>query len=172
MPAGRPDKLTEERHEHMMNLFRNGASNSVAADMSGISEKTIYTWLEKGKADEKEGNDTKFARFLHDFKKHKGSYDFKNIDIISEAAETQWQAAAWMLERRRPKEFGRNISTIKDVKFQHENRDDFITQLFSLVGDGDITIDDAMKLAKIKFDSDSTEFKTEFMTRLKALEDE
>lgn len=172
MTAGRPDKLTEARHDYIMELYRKGATNSMAADMSGVCEKTIYRWVEQGKADEEVGLDSKFVKFLHGYKKERGSYDFQALDSIKLASETQWQAAAWLLERRRSKDFGRNVVEREVIKIDPTDREKFINQIIEMVADKIITVSEGLALAKIKLDSDNTEYKTELLDRVKALEAE
>ena len=46
--AGRKTKLTPERQEKILDCVRIGMSNKAAAQMAGISEKTLYNWIECG----------------------------------------------------------------------------------------------------------------------------
>ena len=49
--AGRKTKLTPERQEKILDCVRIGMSNKAAAQMAGISEKTLYNWIECGEKD-------------------------------------------------------------------------------------------------------------------------
>ena len=49
--AGRKTKLTPERQEKILECVRLGMSNKAAAQVAGISEKTLYNWIECGEKD-------------------------------------------------------------------------------------------------------------------------
>ena len=49
--AGRKTKLTPERQEKILDCVRIGMSNRAAAQVAGISEKTLYNWIECGEKD-------------------------------------------------------------------------------------------------------------------------
>jgi len=47
MPAGRPDKYNEERHEQACDMAREGASLAGCGRAAGVHTDTIKRWLEK-----------------------------------------------------------------------------------------------------------------------------
>lgn len=99
----RPSKFTPELGEKVVTALRAGCYAETAAAYAGISKNTLYRWLREGeraKSGEK-----------HEWKLH---YDRALIESelvalgrIRKAAERNWQAAAWYLERRKPHEWGR-----------------------------------------------------------------
>ena len=48
--AGRPTKLTPERQDRLLEAIRKGHSNRDACALCGITEATLYGWIERGKA--------------------------------------------------------------------------------------------------------------------------
>ena len=70
-----------------------GCSNKDAASLVAISEETFYSW-QKSKPE-----------FSESIKKAQASRKQHLIRLIFKAAEKQWQAAAWYLERVYPEEF-------------------------------------------------------------------
>ena len=72
-----------------------GFTNRDAATMAGIHEDTFYDWMKK------------FPDFSESIKKTEILRKLTLIGNIFKASETEWQAAAWYLERTYRKEFGR-----------------------------------------------------------------
>ena len=74
-----------------------GSTRAHAAAYAGISERALYTWLKRG-AEEKGGL---FVQFVQDVKKAEGQCTHSMLTVIQKAAESDWKAAAWCLERCR-----------------------------------------------------------------------
>ena len=96
-------KLTEELIEVMCGLKAKGMHNKDICMAVGIHEATLYRWLNKPSA--------RLHRVLsEEFKKAEARYKQELLDTIrgSALAKRQyWTAAAWLLERKYPEEFGR-----------------------------------------------------------------
>ncbi len=83
--------------------IENGVSFEHAALLVGVNRRTFYEWRKKGKtaqsgtfkelADALELADAKFIQ--------------RSLAIITVHGRSQWQACAWLLERRHPEMFGR-----------------------------------------------------------------
>ncbi len=121
----RPTKLTAELAKQIAGLISAGHYGEVAAQMSGISERTYYDWLARGaaalKAAEASGEDVPaseapFASFASGVYVAKGLAEARFLKVVTDAAldeETpNLQAAQWLLERTRPERFGRR-DTVK-----------------------------------------------------------
>ena len=104
-----------------------------ACRVAGINETTFYRWLKRGAT----GKSGKFCRFRQSLKEAEADFKASNLAVIQRAAleprvttrervrqnldgsvvkeivkETRppaWQAAAWLLERKFPGEFGRRV---------------------------------------------------------------
>lgn len=102
---GRKTKLTPELQEEICKYIKQGNYAKTACLLCNISEATYYNWLERGKTS-KSG---KYVEFLESIKKAEKFADAYFVQIIRKAAEKHpmnWTAAAWLLERRSPQEWG------------------------------------------------------------------
>lgn len=98
-------KLTPALIEKIVGYLRAGAYVETAAAAAGISKQTLYTWLRRA-VDENE-EDPIFAKFAAAVEEAQALAEVRDIALIGKAAETQWQAAAWRLERKSPERWGR-----------------------------------------------------------------
>ncbi len=104
--GGRPTKLTQDLAEKIVEAIRGGNYAQVAAATAGISEETFYTWLKRGK-DEAEGI---YREFSDAVLAASGEAEQEKLDRLRRevlAEDGDWKAAAWWLERRFPKRWGK-----------------------------------------------------------------
>ena len=96
-------KITEDLIKIICELKGKGMSNKDICMAVGIHEATLYRWLNKPSA--------RLHRVLsEEFKKAEARYKQERLDTIRGAALAKrqyWTAAAWLLERKYPEEFGR-----------------------------------------------------------------
>lgn len=115
--GGRPTKLTPELQEEICKAIRAGNYIETAAAFAGISKNTLYEWMKRG-AREKERlaknprakvkkSEAPFVEFSDAVEKALAAAEVRDVMLIGKAAETQWQAAAWRLERKFPERWGR-----------------------------------------------------------------
>ena len=124
---GRPSKLTDILVKEICQYISDGNTFERACRLSNISDSVFYSWKARGEK-EKEG---KFADFLEATLKAGEQFKQTNINIIQEAAKDgTWQAAAWLLERKHPEEFGRRdrVAISMDSKI-----DTFITAVKEII---------------------------------------
>ena len=109
-PIGRPPKLTPEMIEQICDLLIQGSTIAGAAMLTGISESTIYRWLAMGKA---EGADSIFVELVARVAEAIESSEFELLQRmrIAGSKPDHWRATAWMLERRFPEKYGKNVIT-------------------------------------------------------------
>lgn len=81
----------------------------IAAQLAGISESTLYSWLEKGRA----GGGDCYQDFLEKTTRAKAEAEAKLIKNIRINSADDWRAAAWILERRHPSRWA-NAQRIRD----------------------------------------------------------
>lgn len=110
--SGRPSKFTPERCDDIVHDIGNRIPYALAAQANGISEKTLYNWLEIGEKHQLEGIDSDYTVFLQAVKKAERERMKKHLDIIADRPE-RWTADAWILERRWHKYFGNNAQLIE-----------------------------------------------------------
>lgn len=144
--------LTDEVHDRIVGTLRLGNYVEHAASYAGISRATLYNWLKKGdEAREKRENgieldetEERYARFSEDVDNARATAVVRNVSIIQQAAQTNWQAAGWWLERTAPQHFGRQMRT--EVSGPNQGpvqvsvtRDDLIEEITRLL---DVVTDD------------------------------
>ena len=99
----RSTKLTEDLIERAAALKADGLNNVDIAAALDVSESTFYRWLQKP--------NTKLKRaFSESLKKAEALYKKELMTTIRDAAASKasfWTAAAWLLERKYPNEFGK-----------------------------------------------------------------
>src|SRR5579862_1944907 len=102
---GRPDKLTPEVARQITNAIGAGNYIDTGAAFGGISKVTFYAWLRRGRR-EKTG---KYRQLVRDVEKAAAQAEVRDVSVIARAAEKDWRAAAWRLERRHPSRWGRRL---------------------------------------------------------------
>lgn len=138
-PGGRPSKLTPMTLDRLCYAIRIGASYEHAAAYAGIDRVTFYRWrtiadgLAKG--DVEEADRAEFVEFCNALKSAEAEGAVGLLESIAAAAgadpggdvpaehmtrttrgdRSQWQAGAWILERRWPEMYGKR----EKVEMQH-----------------------------------------------------
>ena len=85
---GRPSKYTPEVVETIINSIRKGATHGLACQAAGIGEQTFYGWMKD------------FPEFSDRVKAVESEAAERWLAYIESSAPKEWQAAAWLLERR------------------------------------------------------------------------
>lgn len=109
---GRRHKLTPVVQQTIVQALNVGATHEQACGFAGIDHATFYRWLEKG-ADGRQP----YSEFCEAVKKaeHQASVGWL-AQIETAARQGHWQAAAWKLERRYPKVWGRQQGDAEATK--------------------------------------------------------
>ena len=104
--SGRRLAYNAEIHAKIVEALRSGAYKIHAANAAGISRDTLDDWVAAGRAGQEP-----FVQFAIDVDQARAIDALRNQAIISAAAtrkiEGDWKAAAWNLERKFPKLYGR-----------------------------------------------------------------
>jgi len=98
---GRPTKFTEETRKKILWALRLGNYRKTAAEYAGISERTLGDWLLQGSEQE----DTDFADFRKEVLEAEQAAEVRALGVIQQAANRDWKAAAWYLERKFPQRY-------------------------------------------------------------------
>ena len=106
-PTGRPSKFTPERRAAIINAIARRAPYEFAAEGNGISEATLYSWLETGREHKDEGITSDYSVFLEGIKNAELSRIIEHNEKIASNVD-RWQADAWILERRWHKHYSAN----------------------------------------------------------------
>lgn len=102
--GGAPTKLTAASGECICTAVRAGIRPEVAARYCGTSPRSYYRWMALGRASDA---DPLHADFAEAVEQALAEWEARDILIIGEAAKNDWHAAAWRLERRLPKVYGK-----------------------------------------------------------------
>lgn len=106
-PAHRPHKFIPETVGLLMKGVRAGLPYHLAAEAAGIGETTFYEW-QRGEFPRGADKDLK-AHFAEDLMRAKGGSAARLMILVNNAAAEDWRAAAWILERRFPQDFGKQL---------------------------------------------------------------
>jgi transposase len=105
---GRPDELTQERIKTIAAYIQDGNYIETACALEGISKKTLYNWLKKGR----EEPGTIHEEFLHAMEKAAAWSEARDVRTITAASAKNWTAAAWRLERKYYDRWGKRDTVI------------------------------------------------------------
>lgn len=136
LEQGRPPIVQRDRDRARFALKAVGLGHSttMAAQAAGVSRRTIYAWLDKGKqirelrehfpeASPLTPFDKDYLWFLKGWEKAELKRKAELLSRIDEAAQDgKWQAAAWLAERLHPDEFSTRAQVLvtSDSKKQDE----------------------------------------------------
>lgn len=119
MAGGRPTKLNYEVQEKIIQAIKAGNYIETAAAYAGISKSTLYDWLKRGEREKQRvaknpsyrirKSEKIYVEFSDAVEKALAEAEMRDVLLIGKAAEEQWQAAAWRLERKFPERWGRRI---------------------------------------------------------------
>ena len=116
-PGAKPSKETTSRKERLLLAILTGANYTAAARYAGIAPRTLRAWMTEGRRASETaelpppGDERK--RFLRRRALYRAivsaeaECEFNALRVIQVHAIMDWRAAAWWLERRRPKRWGR-----------------------------------------------------------------
>jgi hypothetical protein len=95
--------------EQICDLLIEGSTIARSAVLTGISESTIYRWLALGKP---EGAEPIFVELVARVGEAIESSEFELLQRmrIAGSKPDHWRATAWMLERRFPEKYGKNVN--------------------------------------------------------------
>lgn len=107
-------KLSPETAEQIVTLVRAGNYLDTAAAYAGVRKETLLLWLRKGR------NATRGAyhEFAEQVDQALATAEVRDLALIGKAAETEWTAAAWRLERKFPGKYGRRMRHEGEIALQ------------------------------------------------------
>jgi transposase len=129
--VGHPSRIyrTEVR-ERIISALSKGATYGIAAGYGGIELGTLSRWMDRGRKMAEltpEEAETHPDKVYYDFYKSVLNVEalaaLKWLSEIDRASKAHWQAAAWKLERRYPKDYGRILQEIHNEKLEAQLRD-------------------------------------------------
>lgn len=106
-------KLTKEVQETIVAAVGMGMGIPKAAAAANVSPRSVFTWLKNGE----EGRSKVYIDFYKSVRNAEASFQAACLKTIYETGveERTWQACAWLLERKFPAEFGKQVKQIVDA---------------------------------------------------------
>lgn len=101
--AGRRSKLTKQLIKNAADLVKLGNYTETACAYLGIGKTSWYRWLQEGEQ-AKSGLKREFWEAI---RQAEAQAEIRNIGKIQTAANDDWKASAWYLERKFPDRWGR-----------------------------------------------------------------
>lgn len=98
-------KLDEAMLNKIYDAVRDGQPVSTIHGVIGVSRPTFWAWREKAELAHKLNEDNEFAKLFDIIENAKSMFVNDNLKVIKNAAQRDWKAAAWLLERRVPEHF-------------------------------------------------------------------
>lgn len=111
MGRGRHSKLTPEVQDRLIKALTAGATIKDSCDYAGIGVSTFHQWIKVGES----GRHNQFTEFGEAVKKARSAGRIESIALIRQAAKSNWQAAAWFLERSDPENWARRTKVEIDL---------------------------------------------------------
>jgi len=102
-PKGRPTKFVPETIDRILLALKGGNYIETAAAFAGVNKTTLYEWLKLGAAEE-EGP---YRDFSNAVEESIAIGEATDVQRVGNAGKDDWRAAAWRLERRHSKRWGR-----------------------------------------------------------------
>ena len=106
---GRSTKLTRDLIDSICTYIENGMTNKDAANLSDITEDTLYRWLREADEKDSQGKPLPGRKLQIELKqaieKSKATFKAYHVRTIIQASRKTWQASAWLLERKFPEEY-------------------------------------------------------------------
>lgn len=131
MPRQRKTKLTPELQKKLLAFLRAGNYVETACRCCGLHKDTFYEWLKKA-----ERGDKRYVEFAAAVEQAIAESEARDLNTIGMASRTQWQAAAWRLERRYPDRFGRFDRMKVEGKVDHDGGAALVAKLAKLIDGG------------------------------------
>jgi hypothetical protein len=112
-PPPEPKLLTPEVQAAVCKHVADGVPLTFAAALAGISPRSLFGWLKKGRAEETPNTIALLAAVT----KARAEAVALRISRIAKAAQDgSWQADAWHLERTSPEHFGSDRRELRELR--------------------------------------------------------
>ncbi|MGV7002492.1 hypothetical protein ACWA2C_28040 [Priestia megaterium] len=123
--------MTPKIKKTIIEAVERGNYVETAAALAGVSRSTLYDWMRRGarEADrldkfpdeEVDPKEKPFLDFSDTLTRAMAVAEDKDIQNINKAAEEDWKASAWRLQRKHPDRWGQKETV--DANLQHSGKD-------------------------------------------------
>ena len=95
--------------DDLCKVVENGGSNVDACSICMLNPSTFYAWLNRAQEDIALGKKSIYVEFSNRLKVAESKCKMAHLAVINRVAlkGDTWQASAWLLERKFPKEYAR-----------------------------------------------------------------
>lgn len=121
---GRGSKLNDDRADAIVRMIGAGHNLVSAAAAAGISETTFHNWMRRGR----ESSSGKYFDFMKRIKEAEAKAEIAILEKIKEHGDRQWQAYAWIMERRYPKNWAQQTRVRMQVEKELDQVLDFMKE--------------------------------------------
>lgn len=104
-------KFNEKTTTQILTAMRLGSPLDRAAQAAGVDRTTLWRWVKKGEADDRDSRRTRFAAFYREFNQADAEIIGRVEQYIVEASVGDWRAGAWWLQKRAPTTYGETKPT-------------------------------------------------------------
>ncbi|HZZ71608.1 MAG TPA: hypothetical protein VFE24_05105 [Pirellulales bacterium] len=141
MPRGRPGKLDRLQQERLCLLLASGTSRRTAATYLGCAVESIRLTAQRD------------PRFAEQLRQAEMQAELVPLNQVRKAAETNWRAATWILERLRPDRYARRPPQL--IKEQHMAKfvDAVVEVILNEIDDAALREKIAARLEKLSVDA-------------------
>lgn len=112
MPTRGTSRLTPELTDQLCRLIKQGNHIEPAIWSLGVSENTYYYWMRRGMHE----NEGRYRDFYVSVCKAKGDREISAVSLIRTAAEEDWKAQAWLLEKTVEERYGRRVRILSSER--------------------------------------------------------
>jgi len=134
--GGRPPKLTTELTERICQLMRAGNYLETAANVAGVSSAVVHLWLRAGARNGK----PRYRRFFEAVRKAEHEAIASGVVRVRQHGSKSWQAEAWWLERRCPRQWGRRDPD-QNAAARRKHRDPTLAEQLKEVNIGALSLE-------------------------------
>ena len=106
LPLADEGRLTAAGSDRLVAMFTAGALIADACRSIGLDVETFMGWMKRGESDDPA--DAQYAALRARVETARANAQVRAVAIISRAAESDWRAASWYLERSDPEHWGRD----------------------------------------------------------------
>lgn len=114
---GRPTKLTPKIQDEIVELLKAMNYVETACAVVGISKNTYYDWIKKANESKRRN---KYTIFRDEIEKAQAWGEARLVATINRHSERNWQAGAWLLEKRHSDRWGKEKKEEEPSKKEEE----------------------------------------------------
>lgn len=111
-------RLSADQRSRIVLALRVGSTFEVAAQSAGVHVNTVSNWVRRGREDLAAGKRSVFSEFWEQCQTTQAQHIVALEGVVTKAAirDEDWKAAGWLLERKRPAEYGRKDQVTVQVR--------------------------------------------------------